>query len=96
MAGDKLVRVNQDTRLNNRVLDLRTPANQAIFHLKCSVIDVSLSLSQVLFFFKFFLICILLYCYAFLYVLFHNFSRFLSNKIFSLCRFKRNIEDPSK
>ncbi|KAK8935682.1 hypothetical protein KSP39_PZI014024 [Platanthera zijinensis] len=40
MAGDKLVRVNQDTRLNNRVLDLRTPANQAIFHLKCSVIDI--------------------------------------------------------
>ncbi|XP_071926683.1 aspartate--tRNA ligase 2, cytoplasmic-like isoform X2 [Coffea arabica] len=27
-AGEKLVRVNQDTRLNNRFLDLRTPANQ--------------------------------------------------------------------
>ena len=24
-------RVNQDTRLDNRVLDLRTPSNQAIF-----------------------------------------------------------------
>ncbi|KAG0481870.1 hypothetical protein HPP92_009954 [Vanilla planifolia] len=35
-AGEKLVRVNQDTRLNNRVLDLRTPANQAIF--VCSVL----------------------------------------------------------
>ncbi|KAG0479565.1 hypothetical protein HPP92_010423 [Vanilla planifolia] len=39
-AGEKLVRVNQDTRLNNRVLDLRTPANQAIFRLQCSVEDV--------------------------------------------------------
>ncbi|GMH29692.1 hypothetical protein Nepgr_031535 [Nepenthes gracilis] len=32
-AGEKLVRVNQDTRLNFRVLDLRTPANQSIFRL---------------------------------------------------------------
>ncbi|KAL2928236.1 Aspartate--tRNA ligase 2 cytoplasmic [Bienertia sinuspersici] len=31
--GKQLVRVLQDTRLNYRVLDLRTPANQAIFHL---------------------------------------------------------------
>ncbi|CAH8274736.1 unnamed protein product [Arabidopsis lyrata] len=30
-------RVNQDTRLNHRVLDLRTPANQAIFRLQCQV-----------------------------------------------------------
>ncbi|KAL4391433.1 hypothetical protein AHAS_Ahas03G0244600 [Arachis hypogaea] len=30
-AGEQLVRVNQDTRLNFRVLDLRTPANQGIF-----------------------------------------------------------------
>lgn len=36
-AGDKLARVNQDTRLNNRVLDLRTPANQAIFRIKFQV-----------------------------------------------------------
>ncbi|EOA16330.1 hypothetical protein CARUB_v10004480mg [Capsella rubella] len=28
-------RILQDTRLNNRVLDLRTPANQAIFSLTC-------------------------------------------------------------
>lgn len=38
--GEQLARVNQDTRLNNRVLDLRTPANQAIFLLRCSVLDV--------------------------------------------------------
>ncbi|KAL2318826.1 hypothetical protein Fmac_032702 [Flemingia macrophylla] len=30
-AGEQLVRVNQDTRLNFRVLDVRTPANQGIF-----------------------------------------------------------------
>lgn len=36
-AGEKLVRVNQDTRLNNRVLELRTSANQAIFRLQSSV-----------------------------------------------------------
>lgn len=36
-AGEKLVRVNQDTRLNNRFLDLRTPANQAIFRIQCQV-----------------------------------------------------------
>lgn len=36
-AGEKLVRVNQDTRLNNRVLDLRTPANQGIFRIACQV-----------------------------------------------------------
>ncbi|KAL3510175.1 hypothetical protein ACH5RR_029576 [Cinchona calisaya] len=36
-AGEKLVRVNQDTRLNNRFLDLRTPANQGIFRIQCQV-----------------------------------------------------------
>ncbi|XP_010526284.1 PREDICTED: aspartate--tRNA ligase 2, cytoplasmic [Tarenaya hassleriana] len=36
-AGEQLVRVNQDTRLNNRVLDTRTPANQAIFRIQCQV-----------------------------------------------------------
>ncbi|KAL3645839.1 hypothetical protein CASFOL_011019 [Castilleja foliolosa] len=36
-AGEQLVRVNQDTRLNNRVLDLRTPANQGIFRIKSEV-----------------------------------------------------------
>lgn len=29
--------MNQDTRLDNRVLDLRTPANQAIFRLEAGV-----------------------------------------------------------
>ena len=29
--------VNQDTRLDNRVLDLRTPTNQAIFRLEAGV-----------------------------------------------------------
>ncbi|XP_062164159.1 aspartate--tRNA ligase 2, cytoplasmic [Alnus glutinosa] len=36
-AGEQLVRVNQDTRLNNRVLDIRTPANQGIFRIQCQV-----------------------------------------------------------
>ncbi|XP_071450324.1 aspartate--tRNA ligase, cytoplasmic [Hetaerina americana] len=31
------IAVNQDTRLDNRVLDLRTPANQAIFRLEAGV-----------------------------------------------------------
>ncbi|GLT54771.1 hypothetical protein SLA2020_279410 [Shorea laevis] len=32
--------VNQDTRLNYRVLDLRTPANQGIFRIQCQVGNV--------------------------------------------------------
>jgi aspartyl-tRNA synthetase len=32
-----VIRVNQDTRLDNRILDLRTPANQAIFRLEAGV-----------------------------------------------------------
>ncbi|KAI3894383.1 hypothetical protein MKW92_040505 [Papaver armeniacum] len=36
-AGEQLVRVNQDTRLNFRVLDLRTPANRAIFCMQSQV-----------------------------------------------------------
>ncbi|GAV63646.1 tRNA-synt_2 domain-containing protein/tRNA_anti domain-containing protein [Cephalotus follicularis] len=36
-AGEQLVRVNQDTRLNYRVLDVRTPANQGIFRIQCQV-----------------------------------------------------------
>ncbi|GJP45857.1 hypothetical protein CLOM_g5200 [Closterium sp. NIES-68] len=36
-AGVQYVRVGQDTRLNNRVLDLRTPANQAIFRVQSAV-----------------------------------------------------------
>ncbi|KAH0986350.1 hypothetical protein GBA52_013527 [Prunus armeniaca] len=40
-AGEKLVRVNQDTRLNNRVLDLRTQANQGIFSIQSEVGNVS-------------------------------------------------------
>lgn len=31
------VRVNQDTRLDNRILDLRTPTNQAIYRLEAGV-----------------------------------------------------------
>merc|ERR1711981_1302082 len=31
------ITVNQDTRLDNRVLDLRTPTNQAIFRLEAGV-----------------------------------------------------------
>lgn len=41
-AGEQLVRVNQDTRLNYRVLDIRTPANQGIFRIQCQVENVSL------------------------------------------------------
>ncbi|KAH9295328.1 hypothetical protein KI387_038916 [Taxus chinensis] len=36
-TGEQLVRVAQDTRLNYRVLDLRTPANQGIFRLQSHV-----------------------------------------------------------
>ncbi|KAG6408220.1 hypothetical protein SASPL_131224 [Salvia splendens] len=39
-AGEQLVRVNQDTRLNYRVLDLRTPANQGIFEVQCQVEEI--------------------------------------------------------
>uniref|UniRef100_A0A1J3DEG5 aspartate--tRNA ligase n=1 Tax=Noccaea caerulescens TaxID=107243 RepID=A0A1J3DEG5_NOCCA len=35
--GKPAPRVLQDTRLNNRVLDMRTPANQAIFRIQCQV-----------------------------------------------------------
>ncbi|XP_028790509.1 aspartate--tRNA ligase 2, cytoplasmic-like [Neltuma alba] len=39
-AGEQLVRVNQDTRLNYRVLDVRTPANQGIFRIQSQVVNV--------------------------------------------------------
>ncbi|XP_075487162.1 aspartate--tRNA ligase 2, cytoplasmic-like [Primulina tabacum] len=39
-AGEQLVRVNQDTRLNFRVLDIRTPANQGIFRVQCQVENI--------------------------------------------------------
>ncbi|GAA0146861.1 aminoacyl-tRNA synthetase [Lithospermum erythrorhizon] len=39
-AGEQLVRVNQDTRLNYRVLDLRTPANQGIFRVQYQVENI--------------------------------------------------------
>ena len=36
--GDALnIRVNQDTRLDHRILDLRTPTNQAIFRVEAGV-----------------------------------------------------------
>ena len=44
--SDLSIRVNQDTRLDNRVLDLRTPANQAIYRLQggvCALFRESLS-----------------------------------------------------
>jgi hypothetical protein len=31
------IKVNQDTRLDNRVLDLRTPTNQAIYRIEMGV-----------------------------------------------------------
>jgi aspartyl/asparaginyl-tRNA synthetase len=40
-AGEKLVRVGQDTRLNYRAIDLRTPSNQAVFRIQCQVENVS-------------------------------------------------------
>ncbi|GMP62769.1 hypothetical protein CsSME_00024742 [Camellia sinensis var. sinensis] len=39
-AGKQPVRVNQDTRLNFRVLDLCTPANQGIFRVQCQVENI--------------------------------------------------------
>ncbi|KAL0726735.1 hypothetical protein Bca4012_022828 [Brassica carinata] len=36
-VGKPAARVLQDTRLNNRFLDIRTPANQAIFRIQCQV-----------------------------------------------------------
>ncbi|KAL9361804.1 hypothetical protein Peur_044589 [Populus x canadensis] len=39
-AGEQLVRVNQDTRLNYRVLDFRTSANQGIFRIQCQVCNI--------------------------------------------------------
>ncbi|KAK7276844.1 hypothetical protein RIF29_17990 [Crotalaria pallida] len=38
--GEQFVRVNQDTRLNFRVLDLRTPANQGIFRIQSQIGNV--------------------------------------------------------
>ncbi|RWS25312.1 aspartate--tRNA ligase: cytoplasmic-like isoform X2 [Leptotrombidium deliense] len=34
------IRVNQDTRLDNRILDLRTPTSQAIFRIEAAVCDL--------------------------------------------------------
>ncbi|KAF6143845.1 hypothetical protein GIB67_009826 [Kingdonia uniflora] len=39
-AGEQLVRVHQDTRLNYRVLDLRTPANNSIFRIQSHVANI--------------------------------------------------------
>lgn len=39
--GEQMVTVGQDNRLNNRFLDLRTPANQAIFKVQSAVCQVS-------------------------------------------------------
>lgn len=40
-AGEQLVRVNQDTRLNYRVLDMRTHAVQSTFRIQSQVENVS-------------------------------------------------------
>ena len=40
-AGEQLVHVGQDKRLDYRVIDLRTAANQAIFRVQCQVENVS-------------------------------------------------------
>lgn len=36
-AGEKMATVNRDTRLDNRQIDLRTAANQAIFRVQSGV-----------------------------------------------------------
>jgi hypothetical protein len=69
-AGEKLVRVNQDTRLNNRVLDLRTPANQGIFHIACQVETVNSSSLLVLNWHFIIWTFILFYCLVFVEVLY--------------------------
>lgn len=38
--GESLVTVSQDVRLDNRVVDLRTPANQAIFRVQSAVVQL--------------------------------------------------------
>ncbi|KAL2488020.1 Calreticulin [Forsythia ovata] len=43
-VGEQLVRVNQDTRLNFRVLDIRTSANQGIFRIQCQVENGAINL----------------------------------------------------
>ena len=40
--GEKMATVSQDVRLDNRFLDLRTPANQAIFKCQSAVCQVRL------------------------------------------------------
>lgn len=35
--GELAIRVNQETRLDNRILDLRTPTSQAIFRIQAAV-----------------------------------------------------------
>ena len=40
-AGESRVTVSQDSRLNGRFVDLRTPANQAIFRVQSGVCQVS-------------------------------------------------------
>lgn len=37
LSPQELARVNQDTRLDNRILDLRTPTSQAIYRLEAGV-----------------------------------------------------------
>ena len=47
------IKVNQDTRLDNRILDLRTPTNQAIFRLE-GTIPISFDLFDLANYFHFY------------------------------------------
>jgi len=71
-AGEQLIRVNQDTRLNFRVIDLRTPANQGIFGTADNVEDVkhfnSISIANVI------LMSLFLYFFIYCWVMFIIFS----------------------
>ncbi len=40
-GGNVLPRVNLDTKLNNRVVDLRTPSNQALFRMQSGVMSIA-------------------------------------------------------
>lgn len=61
-AGEQLVRVNQDTRLNFRVLDLRTPANQGIFRIQSQVGNVKPIFSNVILTSFYFILIIVAAC----------------------------------
>lgn len=43
MPEHEPVHVGPDTRLNYKVIELRTPSNQAIFQIQCQVENVSVT-----------------------------------------------------